>query len=215
MASSSSCLSSERTSRSPVIGLRASTSSPSTAPRRGNKPSSRPTRHTTRCGTDRIGTIVQTVSVPVRKLARVGRPARWLRSSARTSGSRMTVSACGPAVRSTSANSRCSWLVCHASCEESPSSVRVSNVTPSVSAANHSCSGRASVSESTAFCRRLMYSANWPANWIRLLLTSSRGSVASIQAPESSDIATPASTRSMPNRHVLWTKSTPKGRRCC
>ena len=31
----------------------------------------------------------------------------------------------------------------------------------------------------------------------------------SIQACESSDIATPASTRSMPNRQVLWTKSTP------
>ena len=40
---------------------------------RGKTPSSRPTRQTTRCGTERIGTIVQTVSVPVRKLARVGR----------------------------------------------------------------------------------------------------------------------------------------------
>ena len=27
-----------------------------------------PSRHTTRCGTERIGTSVQTVSVPVRKL---------------------------------------------------------------------------------------------------------------------------------------------------
>ena len=57
-------------------GRRASTSSPSTRPSRGNAPSSSPTRHTTRCGTDRIGTIVHTVNVPVRKFTRVGRPAR-------------------------------------------------------------------------------------------------------------------------------------------
>lgn len=42
----------------------------------GKTPSSRPIRQTTRWGTDRIGTIVHTVKVPVRKLARVGRPAR-------------------------------------------------------------------------------------------------------------------------------------------
>ena len=42
--------------------------------RRGNTPSSRPSRHTTRCGTDRIGTIVHIVRWPVRKFARVGRP---------------------------------------------------------------------------------------------------------------------------------------------
>ena len=42
----------------------------------------------------------------------------------------------------------------------------------------------------------------------RLLPTSSRGSVVSIQAWASSDIATPAKIRSMPKRQVLWTKST-------
>ena len=80
-----------RTSRSPTIGSRASTSSPSMEPPRGNTPSSTPSRHTTRCGTDRIGVIVQTVSVPVRKLARVGRPASRESSIARTSGSRSSI----------------------------------------------------------------------------------------------------------------------------
>ncbi|SKV04027.1 Uncharacterised protein [Mycobacteroides abscessus subsp. abscessus] len=35
-----------------------------------------------------MGTMVQTVRVPVRKLARVGRPARWRSRSARISLSR-------------------------------------------------------------------------------------------------------------------------------
>ena len=42
---------------------------------RGKTPSSRPSRQTTRCGTERIGTSVQTVRLPVRKLG-PGRPAR-------------------------------------------------------------------------------------------------------------------------------------------
>ncbi len=54
----------------------------------GNTPSSSPRRHTTRCGTERIGSSEQTVSAPVRNPARVGRPARWSSSSARTSASR-------------------------------------------------------------------------------------------------------------------------------
>ena len=46
-----------------------------------------------------------------------------------------------------------------------------------------------------------------------MLPTSSSGSVVPTQACESSDIATPASTRSIPKRHVLWTNSTrPYGR---
>ena len=130
MASSSNCRSSERMSRSPVIGSRASTSSPSTTPRRGNTPSSRPTRQTTRCGTDRIGTIVHTVRVPVRKLARVGRPARCWSSSARMSGSRSNVLAREPACSNTSANSRSTCRVCHAS----ESLIRVNVVMPSVKA---------------------------------------------------------------------------------
>ena len=49
-------------------------SSPSRSMWRGKAPSSRPSRHTTRCGTERMGTRVQTVRCPVRKFARVGRP---------------------------------------------------------------------------------------------------------------------------------------------
>ncbi len=80
---------------------------------------------------------------------------------------------------------------------------------PCSSAVSHSRNGFAPVSESTTCCRRSTYSASRPASSTRLLLTSSSGSVVSIQARESSDIATPASTRSMPKRHVFWMKSTP------
>ncbi len=210
IASSSNCLSSERMSRSPVIGSRASTSSPSTTPCLGNTPSSSPTRQTTRCGTERIGTIVHTVRVPVRKLARVGRPARWRSRSARMSGRRITVSTREPASASTSRNSRCNWLVCQAS----SSPTRASWSIPSSSEASHSRNGRAPVRDSTTCCSRSTYSASWPASSTRLLLTSSSGRVVSIQACESSDIATPARTRSMPKRHVFWMKSTPYGWRC-
>ena len=207
MASSSNCRSSERMSRSPVIGSRASTSSPSTTPSRGNIPSSSPTRQTTRCGTDRIGTIVHTVSVPVRKFARVGRPARWRSSSALMSGSRISVSACGPAFASTSLNSRSTW----ADCQRSASGTAVNEVMPADRAVSHSRSGRAPESDSTQVCRRSMYSASRPASSMRLLPTSSSGNVVSSHACESSDIATPASTRSMPKRQVFWRKSTPYG----
>ncbi len=57
-------------------------SSSRTAPR-GKTPSARPSRYTTRWGTERIGTSVQIVRCPVRKLARVGRPLRRSASSAR------------------------------------------------------------------------------------------------------------------------------------
>ena len=87
-ASSNSCRSSPRGSRSPRHGSLAMMSSPSGVAVRGNTPSSRPSRHTTRCGTARIGTIVHTVSAPVRKPARVGRPASRSASRARTSSRR-------------------------------------------------------------------------------------------------------------------------------
>ena len=57
IASSSSWRSSLRGSRSPTRGSRARTSSPSRLAVRGNRPSSSPSRQTTRCGTERIGTI--------------------------------------------------------------------------------------------------------------------------------------------------------------
>ena len=107
-------------------GRRASTSSPSTPLARGKTPSSSPTRHTTRCGTERIGTIVQTVSVPVRKLARVGRPRRRCWSSARTSACRSRVSLSpAPAAIRASSRSNC------ATCQLSSSGVDVSRCTPS------------------------------------------------------------------------------------
>ncbi|CFE46738.1 Uncharacterised protein [Mycobacterium tuberculosis] len=143
IASSSNCRSSERMSRSPVIGSRASTSSPSGWLSRGNTPSSRPTRHTTRCGTERIGTIVQTVSVPVRKLARVGRPASCASKSARTSGSRNSGAAREPARASTSANSRCTCARCQ------PSLQAVSRSIPVASASSHATNGRAPLSPPT------------------------------------------------------------------
>ena len=114
MASRNSCRSSLRTSRSPIRGSRARTSSPSATPWRGNAPSSMPSRQTTRCGTERIGTRVHTVSVPVRKLARVGRPARRPRSSAVTSASPSSTSM-PAALSATSSSSRRSCMVCQAS----------------------------------------------------------------------------------------------------
>ena len=97
-ASSSSCRSSLRGSRSPTSGSRASRSSPSRTVWRGKVPSSRPSRTTTRWGTERIGTSVQTVSAPVRNPALVGRPARAPRSTGRSSTSDSRTSP-GPGVQ--------------------------------------------------------------------------------------------------------------------
>jgi hypothetical protein len=58
--------------------------------------SSSPSRQTTRCGTERIGTSVQIVRWPVRKFARVGRPCRRSASSARTSASASSPAAGAP-----------------------------------------------------------------------------------------------------------------------
>ena len=85
---------------------------------------------------------------------------------------------------------------------------------PSAQRGEPIASGRAPLSASTVRCSRSTYSASLPASSTRLLLTSSSGSVEPIHACESSDSATPASTRSMPKRQVLWTKSTPNGLRC-
>ena len=116
-ASSSIWRSSVRLSRSPTWGSRSTRSSPSRTDLRGNSPSSSPSRQTTRCGTERIGTSVQIVRWPVRKLVRVGRPSSRAASSARTSASASVV-ASAPATaasRSTSSSSRCSSARCHAS----------------------------------------------------------------------------------------------------
>ena len=60
-------------------------SSPSAIRCRGKVASSTPSRQITRCGTERIGSIVHMVSVPVRKFARVARPLNASASRARTS----------------------------------------------------------------------------------------------------------------------------------
>ena len=68
-------------------GRAARTSSPSTVWVRGKVPSSTPTRQTTRWGTERIGTIVQTVSSPAwRNFARAKAEARRPRLSCSISG---------------------------------------------------------------------------------------------------------------------------------
>ena len=77
-ASSRSWRSSVRGLRSPTWGSVSMRSSPSRGARRGKLSSSSPSRQTTRCGTERIGTSVQMVRWPVRKLARVGRPLQAL-----------------------------------------------------------------------------------------------------------------------------------------
>ena len=80
----------------------------------------------------------------------------------------------------------------------------VSAATPPASPSSHSASGRVPVSRSVAATSRSTYSANRPASSTRLLPTSSSGSAVPSQACESSDIATPVSTRSRPNRQVFW-----------
>ncbi len=84
-ASSRSWRSSLRTSRSPDprVARRQVVAVPLDVA--GEAPSSSPSRHTTRCGTDRMGTSVQTVRWPVQKLARVGRPLSRSARSDRTS----------------------------------------------------------------------------------------------------------------------------------
>ena len=105
-------------------------------------------------------------------------------------------------------SSRCSLAGLPGSSE---SGTAVIEVMPSASAVSQSLNGLVPESDSTTPCSRSRYSASRPASSTRLLPTSSRGSVVSSQACESSDIATPASTRSMPNRQVFCTKSTPYG----
>ena len=82
-------------------------------------------------GTERIGTIVHTVSSPVRKLARVGLPARLRESIARTSARRNTVS---PPNSTAATSSR--WAP--ALCQESAGAVSVSRSRARISTRSHS-----------------------------------------------------------------------------
>ena len=113
---------------------------------RGKTPSSTPSRQTTRCGTERIGTIVHMVSSPVRKFARVGRPRSRPPSSERTSLSPSgTVPARSPAEVSTSVSSRRVSVVCQASA----GAAQVRSSTPLASASTQAESGCGPCSAST------------------------------------------------------------------
>ena len=125
--------------------------------------------------------MAHTVRVPVPKLARAGLPAIWRASSARTSGSRISLSPRVSASASTSGTSRCTWMDCHVLL----SLTRARSSMPSDSAA-----GRCSAS--TTRSSRGRRTANRPASSTQLPLTSSSGSVVPTHACESSDVATRA-----------------------
>ena len=198
IASRSSWRSSARRSRSPVRGRRARTSSPSTAATRGNTPSSSPTRQTTRWGTERIGTIVQTVSVPVRKLERVGRPrSRW-RSRARTSACRSrVVGSPAPGVDPGQLAVELRDL------PESAGGVEVSRWTASRQGGRPVGDGRADSAAARKVWRRSTSSANRPTSSRSPSLTSSTGRVPATCRWSSPDIAAPSRTRCMPAAQVL------------
>ena len=209
-ASSSSWRSSVRASRSPTCASSSSRSSPSRGVRRGNTPSSRPSRQTTRCGTERIGTSVQTVRWPVRKFARVGRPrsrsASTSRSSPRVSG------VAWPAASSTRSSSRrCS----SPRCQPSSGAVAVSASAAFASAVAHALIGFGAARAATAAESRSSSSAKRPARSIAPLSTSSSGSTPANSRWSSSVIVTPSSRRSRPARQVPVARAPSlKGSRC-
>ena len=177
-------------------------SSPSRGALRGNASSSRPSRQTMRCGTERIGTSVQMVRWPVRKFARVGRPCSRSASSARTSSS-VSATSFAPASATTSPRMRSSCARCQASRWEV--AVRASAAVASAWA--HSATGLGVPKASTAVCRRSTSSAIRPARSMARLSTSSTGSTPSNSRWPSSVIVTPTSTRSSPAFQVPAARS--------
>ena len=207
-ASSSSCLSSLRTSRSPTAGSRPETLSPSSLPVRGNISSSNPRRTTTRCGTERIGTMVHTVSSPVRKFARDGRPARACVSIARTSANRSSVSS-PPLVASSSSRSACPR--CHASA----SLVAVSRSSARTSASRHRVVVWGPCKSRTTTASRSRNSANRPVRSMSLPSTSSSGSARSSHSCSDSSAATPSNRRSSAKLKVFCANSPKPNRPRC
>ena len=165
-------------------------SSPSTPPVRGNTSSSSPISTTTRCGTERIGTIVHTVSSPVRKLARVGLPARLRESIARTSARRNTVS---PPNSTAATSSR--WAP--ALCQESAGAVSVSRSRARISTRSHSAGECGPARSRSETARRSTNSAKRPVRSMSVPSTSSSGSARSNQAFSDSSALTPNKIRSM------------------
>ncbi len=187
-----------------TTGRRARTSSPSMLCTRGKTPSSRPTRHTTRCGTERIGTMVQTVRVPVRKLARVGRPASRACRRARTSASRSGTS---PPASSALARARASSRSSCGSCHASSSLTAHRSRTPSARVSNQSAAVRARLRRSRHEPRRATASLSRPTSSISPLPTSSSGSPRPRWRCSSPLMATPSRSRSRPTRQVLCSKA--------
>ena len=210
-ASSSSWRSSLRGSRSPMHGSRNRRSSPSRAAARGKAPSSSPSRQITRCGTDRIGTSVQTVSAPVRKFARVGRPASRSRSSSRISAG-ATSTADVPASRARPSEDP----VQLGSLPRVAGPTSVSASAASATAAAQALIGCAVPRAVRASSRRSSSSANRPARSMSPESTSSSGSVPARGAASCSAVAVPSSMRSSPARHVpSGTTSSLNRSRCC
>ena len=188
-----------RGSRSPTCGSSSIRSSPSRGALRGKTPSSRPSRQTTRCGTERIGTSVQIVRWPVRKFARVGRPCRRSASSARTSGSASASRSPRrrPSPRATTSSS--SALELARAARRRARAVAVERVGGGGDRRRPSASiGCGCASASSAACRRSTSSAKRPARSIAPLSTSSSGSTPPNSRCSSSVIVTPSSTRSRP-----------------
>ena len=170
-------------------------------PARGNAPSSRPSRQITRCGTERIGTIVATVRVPVRKFARPGRP----RSRSASSPGRRRGRAARPPAWRPPGRPRCrirelgarAWPVCHASAGV----VAVSASRASVSPVIHAASGRSPERSASAAESRSTNSARRPSRSTSPDSTSSSGSAVPSQLPPS--MATPSRSRSSPAAQVF------------
>ena len=201
-ASSRSWRSSLRASRSPTRGSCAVRSSPSRSMWRGKPPSSSPSRQTTLCGMERMGTRVHTVRWPVQKFARVALPFSRSVSSEWTSAQLM-VTALSPLAACASSTSLSSSAVSSALCQASPGDVDVSESAIAASSSAHSRMVWSPASPSKAECNRSTSSARRPASSMSPLSTSSSGRVPANSRSSSSAIATPSRTRSSPVRQVL------------
>ena len=178
-------------------------SSPSGDVRRGNTPSSRPSRQTTRWGTERIGIRVHIVRWPVRKLARVGRPRSRSASSAADVGEterrRRPRPSAGRRFDDVVRGCRSSSARCHSS-----RSRRVGQVVGHRRRAHPPTPARASSPDSSRRCGRAGRGARRGGRRgrCRRESTSSNGSTPSTSVGSSSVIVTPSSRRSSPARHV-------------
>ena len=206
IASSSSWRSSLRMSRSPTQASVSVRSSPSSRLGRGKIPSSRPSRQTTRCGTDRIGSIVHMVRVPVRKLARVGRPRKVSASRADTSANPSSRSAAS--ALSASSASRPSSAYAWLSCQLSVGGTAVSSCSASLNSATQLPSDWRSA---TGVGDRAdpVHALGEPADQVDIGRNRRRpsASVVPMKCCSVSSMATPSSSRSSPAVQVFCAKA--------